>query len=462
MYLFVPSKRALELLRDVADGYQTDFIKELRAAEEARCVERGRALLKQLDAIQDPKVAQQSWKQLFEEAASATDARAVWAAIRAGGGQKDTPYGLLLGTHNGAKKVLENKGDLYSVREYRERFLNTAGDFYLGLDECPAGRSGQPGAGLSSYSHLAKANIAATQVLSSAAAGSSASKHADAFLRAHSARFDVRQLVKHVIGNICADYTGIPVSVGRDEALRSLLDHFIAITRYSSFPYPEKWVGERAVHAGRALLDAYGKDPAAWEGALKDRLIDSGYGSAEAVRDALIIANVGFVPPAISMMTGMLSTWLNNGDIQQPRLRDPEGARTAALHELTTDATFTTIYRTKVESECNGQPSPGKYVVVGVQSVYTQERQGGDKAAQRWMFGGTYAPPDPGVNRGAHACPMQDQALEIIVGATNALANYVHERARAKEALVRLSPYAYEFETVGLRLPNAYSTTPND
>jgi hypothetical protein len=285
--------------------------------------------------------------------------------------------------------------------------------------------------------------------------------HADAYLRKHSARFDIKQLVKHVVGNICADFMGVPVSVGRDEALRSFLDHFIAITRYSSFPYPEKWVAERAAHSGRALLEAYGSDPANWAGALKDHLFTHAYGTPEVVRDALIIANVGFVPPAISMLAAMLSKWLNNGDIQQSRLRDPDGTRAAVLHEMTTDATFTTIYRTKVEPDCNGQPCPGKYVVAGVQSVYTQQRQAGDSLAHRWMFGGTYAPPEPGVSRGAHACPMQDQALEIIVGATNAIANYVHERAHAKHALVRLSPFAYEFEPVGLRLPNGYSTLPN-
>jgi Dyp-type peroxidase family len=472
MYLFVPSKRALELLRDLAEGYPTDFIDQLRAAEEARIVERGRALLKQLDAIQDPELAQQSWKQLFEEAASARDARAVWAAIRASGGQKDTPYGLLLGTREYVKRVLENKGDLYSVREYRERFLQTAGDFYLGLDECPAGREAETSGRSPGYTNLASANVVANEVLSSAAARASAANHTGAFFEqlekarhgalpladAPGLRFDVKQLVKYVIGNICADYTGVPRSVGREETLRSFLDHFIAITRYSSFPYPEKWVAERAARSGRALVEAYGNDPSTWSGALADRLIQNGYGAPEAVRDAVIIANVGFVPPAISMLTSMLSKWLNNGDIQQPRLRDPECARSAVLHEMTTDATFTTIYRTKIEHDRSGQPTPGKYVVVGVQSVYAQERQRGDKAAQRWMFGGTYAAPDCGARRGAHACPMQDQALEIIVGVTNAVASHVHERAKDNCALVRLSPCAYEFEPISLRLPRAYST----
>jgi hypothetical protein len=268
-------------------------------------------------------------------------------------------------------------------------------------------------------------------------------------------RFDVKELVKHVIGNICAEFTGVPSGASKDAALRKFLNHFVAITRYSSFPYPEKWVAERAARAGAELVRQYGADPSTWTGRLKDEL--KHYPTPQAIRDAIIIANVGFVPPAISMLTGMLSKWINNGDIQQPRLRDAAGARSAILHEMKSDATFTTIYRTKIESDCNGDPNPGKYVVVGVQSAYVEDEQSGAKDPQRWMFGGTYAPPDPGVKRGAHACPMQTQALEIIIGVATTLADHVHARAKDDCALIRLSPFTYEFEKIGPRLPGSYS-----
>jgi hypothetical protein len=471
MYLFVPSRHALERLREIAESESSEFVAKLEQAENKRQVQRGKALLKQLDAVCDPRLAQQSWKQLFEEATSGRDARAVWAAIREAGGQKDTPYGLLLGSRDDVKKVLENTGDLYSVREYRERFLNTAGDFYLGLDACPAGRTASPLPGLSSYAVLAQANVAANRVLSSEAARTSAARFASDFVRrdgrrsatdSHARiteRLDVKQLVEHVIGKICGEYIGIPTSVADKEQFHEFLHYFVVITRYSSFPYPEKWVAERAAEAGQALLKAYGEDSSQWTGALKAKLIEDKYGSPEAIRSALIIANIGFVPPAISMMTGMLLKWINNGDIQRPHLREPEGARSAILEEMTTDATFTTIYRTKLEPDGNGEPSPGTYVVVGHQSVYTQARRSAEANPQRWMFGGTYASPHPGVSRGAHACPMQAQALEIMIGVTTALANYVHLRAQNDCALVRLSPFAYELEKVVRRLPGAYPTT---
>jgi hypothetical protein len=124
---------------------------------------------------------------------------------------------------------------------------------------------------------------------------------------------------------------------------------------------------------------------------------------------------------------------------------------------MKSDATFTTIYRTKIESDCNGEPHPGKYVVVGVQSAYVEDEHEGAKEPHRWMFGGTYASANPGAKRGAHACPMQTQALEIIIGVATTLADYVHVRAKADFALIRLSPFKYEFDKIGRRLPGAYS-----
>ena len=52
---------------------------------------------------------------------------------------------------------------------------------------------------------------------------------------------------------------------------------------------------------------------------------------------------------------------------------------------------------------------------------------------------------------------MQTQALEIIIGVATTLAEHVHVRAKNNFALVRLSPFTYEFVEIKRRLPGAYS-----
>jgi hypothetical protein len=457
LYAFVPSKVALGLLAnaisDQVHGALSPW-EEWRDADERARVCRGLKLLSKLEAIKDHEVARLSWKELFETHKNARDARAVWAAIRSQGGHKATPYGFLVADAKTAEVVLSDDSR-FSVAEYKKRFLETGFDFYLGSDRahCP-----HMAAAARSYETMAKANNYARDVLAPETLLRDASNSAMAFLdaaQAHgqttgtSMRFDVRDFARWIVGDICRQHIGIPSKVfssldGR-ATLGNFLDHFLHVTHYSSFPHPEQWVAQRAIAAGEALRKAYDDEPLDEIG-LGPKLVAKGYDAIDptAVRDAIIIANIGFVPPAVSMLTLMLTKWLDNGDMEQPQLRERDDAYSAVVAELRYDSTFTTMYRTAREG--NGLTTAGSFVVVGMQSAMADDIANGVPKPERWMFGGEY-------EETAHGCPLRQGALRVLAGAVSALARYVHKETSAGRHLIASGPFVYRFEDVRRVVP---------
>lgn len=462
LYLFVPSKPAIRHLADIAAkprfGHEAwPFVKGLRDSEARLRKERGDKVIARIEALADRRLVIDSWKQLFEEPVNARDAQAVWASIRQSDEKERlTPYALLKASPTGVADVLEDTGERFSVREYGERFGEFKGRFYLGLDQNPEAPlcDGSP-----SYVLLARANELLNHAITIDDATAFATATTDAFLKDRP-KLNLEELVREIVGQFCRQFTEIPSVVGAAE-LHAFLQHFINITRYSSFPYPEPWVKQNAFESGKALLAAYGTEPSAWTGKLARKLIEDHYPTGidpvdrVAARDALIVANVGFVPPAISMLIGMLSKWLNNGDILLPRFADPIEARAVIVHELKSDPTFTAIYRAQT-----GESSVP--ALAGIQSAYVAEEEaaaarGEVSDASRWMFGGAYAKTGE-VGRGAHACPMQPQALAIITAVVTRVAHHVQTQAAGtpRMALVRLSPFDYELEPITHTLPGGY------
>jgi hypothetical protein len=465
MYLFVPSKLALEFLVDVAlpnEKVTTQHARArrdaLQAAEQTWLRERGETLLAQLDAESDPAVARQSWKQLFEEAAWNRDARAVWAVIRASGRPKHTPYGLLVGTVRGARDVLENRGSLYSTREYGKRLLESSLHFYLGLDEVP---NAEP-AGCPihrGYKQLAVANESLHNFFPAALdLFDEARRDAAKFLELNKGSFDLRDVARQVVGLVSQRWIGLP-RFASDQELREFLEHFINVTRYMSFPYPEDWLRARSQESGCAVLQAYGTNPKEWGGAYAE--VATGYafpnqlgpGQVDDLRSALIGANIGFVPPAISMIVGVLSRWLENGDLENltplplvdlaKDLRDAhyEAFLPILLRELRFDPTFATIYRTATDR--HPDVAGGTYVIAGVQSAYEGEQGKDDPAPYEWLFGGRY-------RQGAHACPFPDHSLAVIAGAVQGVTDFLEHALsqNPNRTLTRVGPTRYEVTTI--------------
>src|ERR1019366_7667777 len=95
----------------------------------------GNAIIARLDALTGPE-ALEPWRQVIEDVAipaNFLNASAVWAAVRARPGFKETPYGLLVGREEDVVNVLK-KASNYSVSEYGRRMSNSFGLLYLGQD----------------------------------------------------------------------------------------------------------------------------------------------------------------------------------------------------------------------------------------------------------------------------------------------------------------------------------------
>ena len=140
MYLFAPSISALRALgeRDAATDAAGQERKRAALVAEGQKLIRGLKALEVLANGEPAKLAElkDQWKLVLEDPGARDKARAVWAAVRAGGGALRTPYGVLVGSAEGVRTALTDESTC-SVREYYRRMSVSVGPLYLGMDRCP-------------------------------------------------------------------------------------------------------------------------------------------------------------------------------------------------------------------------------------------------------------------------------------------------------------------------------------
>jgi hypothetical protein len=131
LYLFVPSITALEFL-----------VKRPRPAparlspKDQFGVQKKIGELLALDRV-DARRGALEWKRVLEDSGQRGFARALWQYIREErAGVLETSYGVLVGSADGVRTVLEKDKD-YSVRRYWTRMRSTFGEHYLGMDPEP-------------------------------------------------------------------------------------------------------------------------------------------------------------------------------------------------------------------------------------------------------------------------------------------------------------------------------------
>ena len=130
MYLFVPSTTALEYLVQRAQTASAPVLAKAPAAVLGLVRQ-----LRQLEA-QDSRRAALEWKRLLEDRDQRLQARALWEYVRAQGGALKTAYGVLVGSADGVRTVLE-EDKTFSVRRYWSRMKHTFGEHYLGMNPEP-------------------------------------------------------------------------------------------------------------------------------------------------------------------------------------------------------------------------------------------------------------------------------------------------------------------------------------
>ncbi|MET0341911.1 MAG: hypothetical protein ABW252_12975 [Polyangiales bacterium] len=431
MYLFVPSRRALALLADVREGaLPTSDLERERAAR------RGDRVLRELDAMASPALARLAYQQLLEEHPHLDDAADVWTAIRASGGTRETPYGLLVGDLDTARRVLGDSGRAFSVRTYWKRMSATMGEHYLGLDPEGAGQAAAHDAledgRFEERLHTARHRELApraNQILREHVSGSAAF---DAAFAATRARFDamqpvldLRDLGKLVVGDLATAWVGAPSAAGEsDDALKALVEGYIFVSRYCFFPYPEPWLERAALKAGAMLRAGYA-EPALRETTFARRLAETGYDPAW-IPAAMLGALIGFVPPTVSLIVSVLGQWLDNGTLARfaPAIRGMDAAGTRALllapliETMRKTPVPPLVHRTALAG--NGLTAPGNVVVVSLSSACIDATARGEKPEGAWLFGGENRVFDPSGT--THGCPMREPALQAILGVIAAVA----------------------------------------
>lgn len=131
LYLFVPSTTALEFLVKRPRRGPARLSPQDRLGVEKKIGE-----LLALDQV-DARRGALEWKRVLEDSGQRALARALWQYIREEReGVLETSYGVLVGSADGVRAVLEKDKD-YSVRRYWTRMKSTFGEHYLGMDPEP-------------------------------------------------------------------------------------------------------------------------------------------------------------------------------------------------------------------------------------------------------------------------------------------------------------------------------------
>ena len=439
LYLFAPSIPALRMIaRDPVPD----------VANAARMVEFGRRVIEGLRSQQD-------WAAALEDISAVVSGTtaAIYAAIRQNhNGVLRTPYGVIVASHASGMEVL-TRDDVFSVREYQNRFRRSVGEGYLGMD------SG------ADYERLSQVPNAALDLVTQDAARDAAYEVAskvlhqriqEAVARARAIRANhpenpntpsqrsvplpLEPVISDVLGHLAQQWFDIPdgakIEIGGEfppsKALRCPFT-FVAPSRYVfSTPHPRAEQVELGTANGAGLLKAVEEfvverrasgSPAS--GVIARQLFERIENDNELARMLLGLV-FGFVPTVHGSLLAVLSLWLNDETLWrvQQVIRGIDGSlveRAAGLCRpleiaMQTRPVPPLLHRTAAKDTKLGDVdvAAGERVVVAITGM-THDQLFNNRSDVKTVFGGDRsagAHPD----RPLHACPGYRIARGVIEG----------------------------------------------
>jgi Dyp-type peroxidase family protein len=414
MYLFVPSLTAIEKLAEPTP--------QAPCGQSAR-PDAGEQLIDSIGRLEGLEHQRRAWQELLEENARTREAGAVWAAIRRRPEQTlETAYGLLISGVKNARAILEDDGRQFSVEIYAERLARTIDGHYLGLDAM-SGR----------HARLADApNDYLTRLLSPSTLRKTAREAAAQLLgrtrqnaSATSTFLDLRLLALHAVGCVARDHLGMP-PVDPGPALIELTQKFTPVSRYCFQPFPDAALEREAVLAGQYLVKAYAACTLRSGLAEHLRTQAPSYTDESLIRSAVIGAIVGFAPPAVANIVGIVRRWLLGGELQRLVRVSRDSLVLAVVEAMQQAPVPPTLYRSvqKGARLAERELSAGiDHVVIGTQSVCLDARERAEQLPWQWMFGGARQG-TLGDSHAVHGCPARNAAVEVMVGVVEALLDY--------------------------------------
>jgi hypothetical protein len=150
------------------------------------------------------------------------------------------------------------------------------------------------------------------------------------------------------------------------------------------------------------------------------------YTDESLIRSAVIGAIVGFAPPAVANIVGIVRRWLLGGELQRLVRASRESLALAVTEAMQQAPVPPTLYRSvqKGARLAERELSAGiDHVVIGTQSVCLDARERAEKLPWQWMFGGARQGMTGG-SRAVHGCPARGAAVEVMLGVVEALLDY--------------------------------------
>lgn len=472
LYLFAPSISAIGELQVIAEKAAAT---DKRFSGAPWSAADGAKLLDLLPEG-EPAVAgdpgNDAWKAQLEDplAGERFQSASLLAALRAVGGVRRTPFGVLVTDPDRIAEVLVDPN--YSVSGYHQRMTGSIGEIYLGLDDTGPGcpyrmQSTAMNAAIGQITGAEAFDRALTLAREKLGAMIQVAKKNGTATdpMAWELSFELRELSDSVLGALCREWCGLPDGAGEllvagsvdwswqaNEAPR-YPGHFTAPSRYIFQPHPgaeasrfgKQW-GDALTKAmttwvmlergqSRVPLDPHTRAPARLTKAVFDAFPDRKDDAL--VARTLVGALMGFLPTVDGNLRASLAEWQRAGTLWSLR-SEASGVRLdgsdAAAQALrgTVEARLRDsmhlrpvpemIWRTAVnDATLGGMPvKRGEPVVLSLVSALHGKLETGQRDLS-FVFGGdrTGAAPVP-----AHACPGYAAAMGVLLGVLGALVEY--------------------------------------
>ncbi len=428
LYTFVPSKKGLEWLA----GPKAEASRQAGRERQLReLVEGGNRIIEELEKFeqeQGSEPANLAWRSVIEESSKAMQAVAVWAAVRARGGVLRTPYGVLVGSKEGAEEVLSGDGHRFSVREYWHRLGATTGEHYIAFDPRPdvlqspdpeerqkhrdyEERLAQPDVGHHDFGQLPNDYIVEnwndTGPFGRQASRARARALATEILDDSGGRVNLRSLALVVVARLSRDWFGVPdVAPGVEGESQQLAEGILPVVLASQYvfqPHPEETLRKTAEGAERASVGGNSEF---------HRYLEGRGCPMDRIQSTMVGSSVGFAAPAVASVVTVMRQWIRTGTLAAVAEawragKDLDALEKAVVGALMRTPVPTLLYRTAMPgASVSGQAiQPGTLTIVGLGSAaFADPPQSVD-----WLFGGPR-------ETNPHGCPGRGAAMGVIVG----------------------------------------------
>jgi hypothetical protein len=476
LYLFTPSVRALRRLAAPGsnEGDLQRLVQEgLRVIEAFRATELHAAALEAGGAAPAKVLAKKAeakgqWAALLEGqlANQSGITAAVFAAIRrAHGGAIQTPYGVVVASHDLGMQVLKDD-ETFSVREYQRRFDKTVGKGYLGMDSGSAYDAASTGPNEALQEVLKPHACEEAYRLTVETLAKDKAKAVEAALKVllaggetleslpqdRSVPVVLEPVVNRVLGQLAQRWFDIPdgteIKVGGplvpgDTALRCPAS-FVPPSRYVfSSPHPRAAVECLAIDQGSRLLEKVHAfvtahreaqrrtGDAGVSGVIAKKLFTLPVESDDELARILLGLVFGFVPTVYGNALQVLGAWLADETfwrLQQAVLAaGTPHERAKILEKPIEDAMLMRPVPGLLHREATRDTAIGGVAVKADERVVlaiggmTQDLLAQDRTDVTTVFGGDRSQ----VNHPTHACPGTHLAMGVLTGMLAAILSAV-------------------------------------